>query len=297
MNLHGLITALVTPFKGDLIDKEGFESNVQEQIAAGVNGLIVLGSTGESSTLSDAERELAISLVVEQAKGQVPVIAGSGNNCTQSTIRQTAMAKSLGADIAILIMPYYNRPTQEGMVQHIEAVAKAVSIPLILYNNPSRTGVNLLPETVVRLSQNPAVVGIKETSGSMLQLSQIVQGTNSCSFSVMAGDDAYALPLMALGATGVMSIASNLVPERMVALVKAIECNDYTEARCLHNSLLPLFIATCIESNPMPIKHLMGLCGKPSGPCRLPLCQVTTESQKVLQQVAEQLQLIPSGRI
>lgn len=289
MPLQGVITALITPFQADVIDEEGFSANIQEQVAAGVSGILTLGTTGEAPTLSDRERELLIKITVDEAKGKVPVLIGTGGYCTKSTIANTVRAQELGADYALVVLPYYNRPTQEGLFLHVEAIADAVDLPMILYNHPGRTGINLLPETLRRLSQIPSVVGIKDCSSSAEQTTQYLQLTDRRAFSVMTGNDSFTLPLMALGGDGIISVVSNLVPELMVALTNALLQCDLTEAQRLHMLLTPLFEASCLENNPMAIKELMNLCGKPAGPCRLPLCSVRRETRQRLIEVIQGL--------
>lgn len=280
--LQGTITALITPFQGDHLDEQGFAANIQDQLNAGISGLVVLGTTGEAPTLSDRESERAIAIAVQEASGGVPVIVGTASNCTRSTIENTQRAKDLGADMALVALPYYNRPTQEGLFLHIAALARAVEIPLILYNHPGRTGVNLAPETLARMAELPTVVGLKDCSGSAAQAAQYLRAVDRHAFSFYSGDDILTLPLMALGACGVISIVSNLVPAQMVALTEAILSNRWEEAQDMHYRLMPLFEASNWETNPMPIKEMMRITGKPSGVCRLPLSPVRHETHERL---------------
>lgn len=285
MRLQGVITALITPFSGDALDLEGFKANIEEQIAAGIDGVMPLGSTGEAATLTRLERMEVIRTAVDTVRGRVPVIVGAGTNNTRETIELVAEASELGADALNIVVPYYNRPTQEGLFLHFEAVALSTSLPVVLYNVPGRTGTNLAPETVEKLSQIPNIVAIKEASGCVTQVAKILRCTDSAQFSVLSGDDALTLPFMAVGAHGIMSVVSNLVPEKMVALVRHIRSGDLQEAQRLHYSLMPLFEAAFFETNPMPIKEMMRLSGRPAGHCRLPLCSVRPETHKRLEKV------------
>ncbi|MDP1835766.1 MAG: 4-hydroxy-tetrahydrodipicolinate synthase [Chlamydiales bacterium] len=287
MRFRGLITALISPFKDGCFDEAGFIQNIHDQLAAGVSGLVVLGTTGESPTLSPLEQERAITLALQTVAGRIPVIAGCGGNCTQTTIDKAIKCQRLGADALILITPYYNRPTQEGLYQHFANIANAVDLPIMLYNNPVRTAVNLSIETLKRLSEIPNIVAIKDCSGSTTVISEMLLICDE--FSVLSGDDIMAFPTMALGCHGVVSTMGNLVPERMVALVEAMQRGDLSTARALHFELLPLFLASGLETNPMPVKEMMRLSGKPAGSCRLPLCEVQPETRKKLQAVLEQI--------
>ncbi len=296
----GLITALITPFKNPLsdldsdfsasypqLDEQGLMTNIQYQLSQKCDGLTLLGTTGEATTLTLAEQKKILSLAVETIKGQVPLWVGTGSNCTKQTIEKTQLAQQLGADAALVIVPYYNKPTQEGLFQHFAALAKQTSLPLILYNNPSRCGVNLELSTVRRLMQIDAIKGIKEANSHLMQLSTIVQQAviDRPDFLVFAGDDALALPAIALGAAGLVSILSNLLPKLMQQLVQTALKGNFTEARKLHHQLFSLFQATSLETNPIPIKAALNLCQLPAGPCRLPLSPLQPENLLYLKQL------------
>jgi 4-hydroxy-tetrahydrodipicolinate synthase len=233
---------------------------------------VVVGSTGEGATLTPEERQRALELVLEEAKGRAFVIAGTGTNATDSTIQLTRSAKEAGADGVMLVTPYYNKPTPEGIVRHFEAVARAVDLPIIAYNVPSRTGTNLLPATAARLAKIPQVVAIKEAAGSLDQTTELVL---SSSMTVIAGDDSLTVPMMAVGAKGVISVVANLVPGDVKALVAAMAKGDLATARTLHARLYPLTKAMFLETNPGPVKHALSLLGLVADELRLPLVPVT----------------------
>lgn len=281
MNFHGSMTALVTPFKNGKLDEKTLTQLVRRQIKGGTDGLVPVGTTGESPTLSYREHERVIEIVIEAAGGKVPVIAGTGSNSTEEAVMLTRFAKKAGADAALLVVPYYNKPTQEGLYRHFEKVAKSVDIPIILYNIPGRSAVALTPETVARLAKIETIVGIKEATGSMDQTSHIL---SLCDIIVLSGDDSLTLPLLALGAKGVISVLSNLVPEVVSQMVDAYFAGNHGKAQKLHYKMFPLCRAMFIETNPMPIKRamkLMGLCGDE---IRLPLCQMQPANEKLLVQ-------------
>ena len=254
MTFHGSITALVTPFKKGKIDEKALQKIVAYQISHGTDGLVPTGTTGESPTLSHEEHHRVISIVVDAAAKKVPVIAGTGSNSTDEAVSLTAFAKKAGADAALLATPYYNKPTQEGLYRHYEKVAKSVDLPIILYNIPGRSVVNISPETVARLAKIPNIVGIKEASGSMDQASHIL---SLCNLTVLSGDDSLTLPLLAMGGKGVISVVSNLVPKDVSAMVDAFFAGDHAKARKAHLKLFSLCRAMFIETNPIPIKRAM----------------------------------------
>ncbi|MEM2672999.1 MAG: 4-hydroxy-tetrahydrodipicolinate synthase, partial [Candidatus Hadarchaeales archaeon] len=263
---EGVLTAMVTPFleNGEL-NEEGLKKNVEFQIRSGIDGLVPVGTTGECSTLSYEEHLRVVEVVVEAAGGRVPVIAGTGSNSTREALMLTREAKERGADGALVVVPYYNRPTQEGLYQHFKRLAEEVDIPQILYNIPSRTGVNLAPETVAKLAKLKNVVGIKEASGNFDQISKIIELTKGEDFMVTSGNDSHTLPMMALGAVGVISVASNLVPSQMVRMVRAFREGRVEDARRIHYELSPLFEALFLETNPCPVKEAMERVGLPAG--------------------------------
>lgn len=284
MNLKGTFTAMITPFVNDRLDEEGLAKNIRRQIKAGITGLVFGGSTGESATLTEEELAQIIKIGVREAKGKALIIAGTGSNSTRTSIEKTKMAKALGADIAIAIAPYYSRPTQEGIYRHFEGIAKEVDIPLLVYNNQPRTGVNIETSTLMRIASLKNIIGVKEASGNLIQAGDVVHQIKSKhpSFAILSGDDILTLPMMALGATGVIAVISNLLPERMVALIDAALSDRFNEARKIHEELLPFIKLASIETNPIPIKEAMNLCGFPAGNCRLPLCEMRPDNQRRL---------------
>jgi 4-hydroxy-tetrahydrodipicolinate synthase len=290
MSFQGSITALVTPFRNGKLDEKSLKSIVRNQIRMGTDGLVPVGTTGESPTLSYREHERVIEVVIDAAGGEVPVIAGTGANSTDEAIMLTRFAKKAGADAALLVTPYYNKPTQEGLYRHYEAIAKAVDIPIVLYNVPGRTGVALSPETVARLSKIPAIVGIKEATGSMDQTSHIL---SLCSITVLSGDDSLTLPLMALGAKGVISVAANVYPEGVAQMVDAWLAGDDKLARQWHYRLFGLCRALFVETNPIPVKRAMKLIGQCSDEVRLPLCPMAPHNEKILADALRDCGLLP----
>lgn len=285
----GSLVALVTPFKDGKVDLEKLAELVELHIQAGTNGLVPCGTTGESATLSHEEHELVISTVVRKADGRIPVLAGTGSNSTTEAIRLTRFAREAGADGALLITPYYNRPTQRGLVAHFEAVAKETDLPLVLYNVPSRTGVNMLPQAVIDCSRLPNVVGIKEASGNVDQTVEILRGS---SLTVLSGDDSLTLPLMAVGAKGVISVAANVAPKLMVDLVDLAAAGDFAAAREIHLRLFPLFKVLFVETNPTPVKAAMAMLGRIRPELRLPLLPMEPGNQRALQDVLQDLGIL-----
>ncbi|MBW3631771.1 MAG: 4-hydroxy-tetrahydrodipicolinate synthase [Chloroflexi bacterium] len=276
--LSGCYTALITPFRDDQIDEPALSALVQRQIAGGVSGLVPCGTTGEAPTLSALEWDRVVSLVIEAADSRVPVLAGTGSNDTATAIERTRRAAMLGADGALVVTPYYSRPTQEGLYRHFAAITEAVDLPIVLYNVPGRTGVNLLPETTVRLAKIPGVVGIKEASGSLDQASQIVREANS-DFVVLSGDDSLTLPMIGVGATGVISVVSNIVPEAVVSLTSTCLTGNFKSARAIHLALFDLCRAMFVETNPVPVKAAAALLGYCTPEVRLPLAPLSEAAQ------------------
>jgi len=281
--LRGTWTALITPFQDGALDETALRSLVEFQIAGGVSGLVACGSTGETPTLSLAEFERVITIVVEQTAGRVPVMAGTGSNDTMTTIERTRIAADLGADYALVVMPWYNKPTQEGLYQHIRHVAEQSPLPIMLYNVPGRTGCDLQPATVARLAMLERVVGIKEASGDVDRVSEIVRRTGS-SFAVLSGDDSLTLPMMAVGGRGVISVVSNIVPAAMSQLTSAALAGDFFTARTIHLDLLDLCGAMFVETNPVPVKAAAELLGISTSDVRLPLVPLAPESRTHLLQ-------------
>ena len=293
MYLKGAFTAMVTPFLNDELDEKGLVQNIGRQIQAGVAGLVFLGTTGEAATLSEAEQKRVIEIGVREAKGKALVLVGTGSNSTRLTIEKTQRAKDLGADIALIVTPYYNKPSQEGIYRHFEAVAKGVALPVLVYNIQGRTGVNIETPTLLRIAGLPHVVGVKEASGNLGQAGDVIYtiAKRYPRFAVLSGDDAATLPMMALGASGVVSVVSNLIPERIVALVRAALASNFLEARKIHEENLPLFKNAFIEVNPVPIKEAMNFCGMAAGSPRLPLCEMSPENLEKLKAVLISLPL------
>jgi|SRR3984957_16347826 len=294
MKLKGTITALVTPFINHKLDEEGLAYNIGYQIAKGINGILPLGTTGESSTLSPEEQMRVIAIAVQEVKGRVPVWVGTGSYCTRQTIEKTKRAKDLGADVALIVTPYYNKPTQEGIYRHFEAIATSVEMPIVIYNIPGRCGTNIETPTLMRVAELPNIIGVKEGSGNINQAGDILHtiAAKYPHFLVFSGDDVLTLPMMALGAVGVVSVLSNLIPTQVMALAHAALQGEFDLARKMHYQLLPLCKAIFIETNPIPIKTAMHLCGMPAGECRLPLYQMEPENLNMLRQLLFQMQLI-----
>ncbi|MCG8591394.1 MAG: 4-hydroxy-tetrahydrodipicolinate synthase [Proteobacteria bacterium] len=288
---EGVLTALITPFRGGAVDERALAALAEEQIAAGVQGLVPCGSTGESATLSHAEHRRVMDVVVEAAGGRVAVVAGTGSNNTQEALELTRHAKEAGADGALLISPYYNRPTQEGLVAHYSEIATATDFPLVVYNVPHRTGSNMLPTTVARLAEVERIVGIKEACGDATQIAEVIAHCPD-DFCVLSGDDAMTLPILALGGRGVISTSSNVVPGIMVELVSAFRAGQVDRARALHYQLLPLFEVLFCESNPIPVKAALALLGKAGDEIRLPLTPLTEPNRERLQVALKELEIL-----
>ena len=288
---EGSFVAIVTPFKNGEVDAAALRDLIEFHIANGTNGIVPCGTTGESATLSHAEHEEVIRLSVETCKGRIPVLAGTGSNATQEAIELTLRAQKIGADGALLITPYYNKPTQEGLFQHFSIVAKETDIPIILYNVPSRTSINMLPRTVARLSSVNNIVGIKEASGSLVQVSEII---DSCGpdFEVISGEDPLTWPILAIGGKGVISVTANLVPDKFAKLVDAARTGDVETAKALHYELLKLNDIMFIETNPIPVKAALALMGRIQNEFRAPLCPPSEEPLSQLYTVLKDYALI-----
>ena len=288
---EGSFVAIVTPFKNGKVDASALRGLIEFHIENGTNGIVPCGTTGESATLNHAEHEEVIRIAVETCKGRIPVLAGTGSNATQEAIELTQRAQKIGADGALLITPYYNKPTQEGLFQHFSAVAKETDIPIILYNVPSRTSINMLPSTVARLSSVNNIIGIKEASGSLVQVSEII---DSCGqdFEVISGEDPLTWPILAIGGKGVISVTANLVPDKFAKLVDAARTGDVEIAKALHYELLKLNDIMFIETNPIPVKAALALMGRIQNEFRAPLCPPTKESLSQLKTVLKAYALI-----
>jgi 4-hydroxy-tetrahydrodipicolinate synthase len=284
---RGTFTALVTPFRNGEIDFAAFEQLIENQINAGISGVVAVGTTGESPTLSHEERQELIRLMVATANKRCQVLAGTGSNATTHAVADTKMAEKLGADGALLVAPYYNKPSQEGLFRHFKTVADATALPIMLYNIPGRCGVDITPDTVVRLAKECTnIVSIKEASGSVERISEL----RAClpeSFTVLSGDDSLTLPFMSVGAVGVVSVASNLFPVEVCGLVRACECGDAKSALNLHRRMFPLFKDLFIEPNPAPVKTALSWRGMISSEVRLPLCDMSQSNQARLRKTLE----------
>ena len=279
----GCLVAMITPFRNGEVDEPALRGLVQFHLRNGTDGLVPCGTTGESVTMTEEEQLRVIEVVVDEVNGRIPVIAGTGTNGTAKTIKLTKAAQKLGADGALLVTPYYNKPTQQGLFLHFEAVARATDLPLVLYNVPSRTSVNMAPETVARLAKIPTIVGIKEAAGNMDQVSQII-GSCPDEFAVLSGDDSLTLPMLALGGVGVISVVGNIAPAAMTELVRSYRAGNVARARELHYQLFDLCRAMFLETNPIPVKTAAGLLGLCSSELRLPLCPIADSNRTKLEE-------------
>jgi 4-hydroxy-tetrahydrodipicolinate synthase len=276
---RGTFTALVTPFRDGKIDIPAFEKLIEAQIAGGVTGVIPVGTTGESPTLSEDEREQLIRIAITVANKRCQVLAGSGSNSTQHAIDWTKSAEKLGADGALLVAPYYNKPSQEGLFRHFAAIARETKLPIVLYNIPGRCGVDVLPDTVVRLAgECRNIVSIKEASGSVERVSEL-RAKLPNEFTILSGDDSLTLPFMSVGAVGVVSVASNAFPAEVCALVNAFASGDVKRAKEVHRKMFAIFKDLFIEPNPVPVKTVLSWRGVMSSEVRLPLCEMTEANQ------------------
>lgn len=276
----GLSVAIITPFRDGEVDFEALQRQVEFQIEAGTTCLCPVGTTGESPTLSHPEHQQVVTAVVEAAAGRIKVMAGTGSNSTDEAIRLTEWAAKTGADAALVVAPYYNKPTQEGLFQHYKVLAEAVDIPICVYNIPGRTGRNIEPETIIRLAELPNISMVKEATGSMDQASQIIASTD---LTLLSGDDSLTLPLMAIGGRGVISVVGNIVPKDMIALVRAFDAGDLPEAQRLHHRLFPLCRDVLgLATNPIPIKAAMQMLGCDTGQLRMPLMPLSPDQETLL---------------
>ncbi|OYT41650.1 MAG: 4-hydroxy-tetrahydrodipicolinate synthase [Candidatus Altiarchaeales archaeon ex4484_43] len=290
--MKGLFTAVITPFdeKGK-VDEKGLRGNIEFQLENGVDGVVPVGTTGESATLSEEEHKRVVEITIDQVNGRALVLAGTGSNNTAEAIDYTRHAKDAGADAALMISPYYNKPTQEGIYQHYKKVAESVDIPIILYTVPGRTMVNIEPETTKRLSEIPNIVGIKDASGNLNQISKEILLCGE-DFVVLSGDDSLNLPIISLGGKGAISVVSNIAPREMGGLVREALNGNFTEAMKLHYRLYPLSKVLFIETNPAPVKAAMNMMGLAAGNPRLPLVPVRKDSEEKIRGVLEELKLL-----
>jgi 4-hydroxy-tetrahydrodipicolinate synthase len=289
--LKGAITAIVTPFKNGQLDEEAYRALIERQITEGINGIVPCGTTGESPTLSHAEHKRVVETCIDQVKKRVVVIAGTGSNNTAESLDLTKHAQGAGADYALMITPYYNKPTQEGLFQHYKTVASQTKIPIVVYNVPGRTSVNLLPETMARLAALPNIVGLKDATGDLKQGAKTLELCGD-RITVLSGDDFTTFPLLCVGGLGVISVVSNVVPADMAGMCNAFFKGDLEGARKLHYKMWPLIEAMFYETNPVPVKTAMKMLGMITGEVRQPLWTMSEANENKLRQVMQQYGLI-----
>ena len=291
-DLEGAFTALITPFQDNgAIDVEGLRANVRYQLERGIAGVVPMGTTGESATLSHDEHKKVVDVVIDEVNGKVPVIAGTGSNSTAEAIALTNHAVDAGADYCLMISPYYNKPTQKGLLAHFRAVASETEGKIILYNVPSRTGRNMEAATVVELSAIDNIVGVKEASANMEQIMQIIRGAGD-NIAVLSGDDMTTFPILAIGGKGVISVASNVVPDLVQSMVADFLSGNIEESRSMHYRLMPIFKDLFLETNPGPVKEAMNLLGMAAGVLRLPLVTCEDANRDILRKDLEELGLL-----
>jgi 4-hydroxy-tetrahydrodipicolinate synthase len=281
-SFEGSIVAMVTPFRDGKVDEPKIRELVEFHVKNGTDAIVPCGTTGESPTLSHAEHKRVVEVTIEAAAGRIPVIAGTGSNSTAEAIDLTQHAKKAGADGVLMVCPYYNKPTQAGLIAHYKAVAAAVDIPIIMYNIPGRTGVNMLTETVAALADLPNIVGMKEASGSLEQMTEVISVCGD-RLTVVSGDDTLTLPLMAVGGKGVISVVANIVPKETAEMTRAALNGDWKRAKEIHLRLFPLVKAMFYETNPIPVKTAMQMLGRLNGELRLPLCPMSQANRDKLQ--------------
>jgi 4-hydroxy-tetrahydrodipicolinate synthase len=287
MVLRGCYVAIVTPFhENGTINEKALRAHIDILISKGVAGVVPCGTTGESATLSWEEHNHVVDVALEQARGRIQVISGAGSNNTAESLAAARHALAKGSDAILCITPYYNRPTQEGLYQHFKAIASQVDIPIVVYNVPSRTGVNLMPETLERLCEFRNIVAVKEASGSILQISEIHRRCGD-RLTILSGDDALTFPTLACGGKGVISVVANIAPEKLIAMINAYDKNDTASALVFHEALMPLSQAMFIETNPIPVKTAMNLLGMNAGPLRLPLVPMAERNKAELASVLQ----------
>jgi 4-hydroxy-tetrahydrodipicolinate synthase len=287
--LEGSHVAIVTPFKNGLVDEVRLRALIARQIEKGTHGIVPCGTTGESPTLSHEEHKRVIEITIAEAQGRMKVIAGAGSNSTREAIELAQFAEGAGADAILVITPYYNKPTQRGLLLHFEAIAKKVKIPIVLYNVPGRTGVNLEIDTLVSLSQIPGIVGLKEASGSVDRVSTIVARTT---LEVLSGDDSLTFPMMMVGARGVISVSANVIPDLMAQMVSMTLKGDFKAGRALHQKLFELNSKLFLETNPIPVKAALSMMGLIEEELRLPLCPMSADKRKILETEMKKLGLV-----
>ena len=286
MKIEGLYTALITPFSNGRVDYGRLKEIVEQQIAGGVDGILPTGTTGESPTLSVEEHLEVIEKVIEFANGRCRIMAGTGANSTEEAVKLTACAKKMGADSSLQVTPYYNKPTQEGLYRHFSKIADDCGLPIVLYNVPGRTGTAIAADTVARLASNPNVIALKEAGGSVERVSEVL---NLCDITVMSGDDSLTLPMMSVGAKGVISVASNIFPAELKKMVDFCNAGNFAEGLKIHRKFYKLFKDLFLESNPIPVKAAMAMLGMIEEEYRLPLCPVSDKTRAVLKATLDEL--------
>ncbi len=292
-SIGGSIVAIVTPFTSQgAVDEERLRELVEFHISSGTHGIVPCGTTGESATLSHEEHREVIRIVVDQVKGRVPVIAGAGSNSTAESLSLVKFAKEVKADAALVITPYYNKPTQEGLFLHYSYLAKESDFPMVIYNVPGRTGVDILPSTIGRLSKLPQVIGVKEATGSVRRATEVLLAVDKEDFALLSGDDFIVYPFLCVGGKGVISVVANIVPQLMAELVNSFNAGDHKRARELHHKLLPLCEAMFYETNPIPVKTALGMMGRIEPSLRLPLCEMSANNRERLSEVLKEFGLI-----
>ena len=288
---NGALSAIVTPFRDGEVDERALRDHIEWQIQSGIDGIVPCGSTGESATLTHAEHERVIKITIEQTRRRVPVVAGTGSNATAEAIRLTTAAREIGADGALILSPYYNKPTQEGIFRHYKMIASAVDLPLIVYNIPGRTASNIAPETFARLCEIRNIVGVKEASGLMDQVSDIHRLCGD-RLTILSGDDGLTVPIMALGGKGVIATTSNVMPREMHDLAAAGLAGDFARAREIHYKIMPVMRNLFIETNPIPLKQALAFMGRCANELRLPLCPMSAPAAEKLKAAMKELKLI-----
>jgi 4-hydroxy-tetrahydrodipicolinate synthase len=287
----GAFTAIITPFRDGAVDEKALRDFIEWQIAEGIDGLVPCGSTGESATLTHAEHDSVIKITIEQVRKRVPVIAGTGSNATAEALRLTRAAQEMGADGALLVSPYYNKPTQDGIFRHYKTIAQTVDLPLLVYNIPGRTSSNILPETFARLAEIKNIVGVKEATGSMDQVSDILRLCGD-RLAILSGDDALTLPVIALGGKGVISTISNVLPREMRELASAAIAGNLAFARETHYKMLPLMRALFVETNPIPVKQALAFLGKCANELRMPMTPMSAPAAEKLHLIMKEMNLL-----
>jgi 4-hydroxy-tetrahydrodipicolinate synthase len=284
----GAMTAVITPFRDNRVDELRLREQIEFQIDAGIDGIVPVGTTGESPTLNFGEHERVIELAVKYARGRVPVIAGAGGNATPEAMELHSFAKKVGADAVLSVNPYYNKPSQEGLYRHFMTLADRVAIPIVLYNIPGRTGVNMSPPTVARLAKHENIVAIKEATGNLDQASEIM---SLCDLIVLSGDDSLTLPLMSIGGKGVISVASNVLPAEIKKMVDLASRGDFLAAAKIHYRLFPFIKSLFLDGNPAGVKHAMKALGRDTGDLRLPLWEASEATQRAIEQCIAELEI------